>query len=270
MEKSQRLPQLKHLSVVTAAIIMGYSLLPFVNVPVREISFSIFGILVAFKLRFTTLISIITAGIAASGMDWMLRERGDLPMREILPHLMLPALTAAAIGFPLGIIAVSLNWWVILGLGSLLVLLSLVGEIISFDSQHPLYPFAIILLTALSFSLVLITSITIRAANLRLFLTVGILSAVYAFFGIRILQLRIGGVWPLKWTLVVGLVIGQITIGLYYWPFTPIRFGLLLLAPAYALIGLASSLEENLSFREIYLEPLIVMGILLVLAIFIG
>lgn len=270
MQKTHDFPKTDRLSIITASIIMGYSLLPYVNVPAREISFPIFGFLLSFNLQFSALVSVITAGIAAAGMDWMMRERGGLTFREILPHLILPALTSGAIGIPLGIIAVSLDWWVILGLGSLLVLSTLVGEYISIDSQHPFYPIALMLLTALSFGLFLITSIAIRSANLRLFLTAGILSTVYAFFGMRVLQLRLGGVWPLKWTLVIMLVIGQVAIGLYYWPLSPIRFGLLLLAPAYALIGIASSLEENTSFREVYLEPLIVMALLILLAVIIG
>ena len=125
-------------------------------------------------------------------------------------------------------------------------------------------------LTAISFGLFLSTTIAVRAANMRLFLTASILPLVYAFFGIRILQLRFGGSWPVKWTAVIALVVCQITIGLYYWPLSPIRFGLLLLGPAYALVGIAASLEENASFSEVYFEPLVVMGIILLLAVFIG
>jgi len=263
-------PKTDHLSLVLASIMMGYSMLPFINVPPQNISFSLLGILISFDLDFANLISLITAGIAAAGMDWMLREHSDMSLRETIPHLILPALTAGLIGIPLGVIAVSLDWWVILGFGSLLVLLTLVGEFISVDQQHPYFPIAIMLLSALSFGLILITAITIRAANLRLFLTASILPVVYGFFAIRVLQFRLGGVWPLKWTLVAVLVIAQVTIALYYWPLSPIRFGLLLLSPAYALIGIASAVEENVSFDEVYLEPLVVFGLLILLAIFIG
>lgn len=263
-------PKINRLSVITASIIMSYSLLPFVKVPARLVSFSFMGIIIAFNLNFSSLISLITAGIAASGMDWMLHERDDFDTRNTISHLILPALTAGAIGIPLGFIQISLNWWIILGLGSILVLLVLVGEYISVDPDHPFFPIAHIVLTALSFGLFLITAIAVRAVNMRLFLTASILPLVYAFFGIRILQLRFGVNWPLKWTVVITLVVGQLTIGLYYWPLSPVRFGLLLLGPAYALVGIASSLEENASFANVYLEPLIVMGLILLLALFIG
>lgn len=270
MQTRARFPKTDRLSIVFAGIIMGYSLLPFVNVPPRRIAFNLLGILIAFNVDFANIISLITAGLAASGMDWILRDRGEFSFKDSFPHLILPALTAGSIGIPLGVVATGVNWWVILGFGSLLVLLTLVGEYVSTDQQHPYFPIAIMILTALSFSLVLIIAITIRAANLRLFLTASILPLVYAFFGMRVLQLRLGGVWPLKWTIVAGLISAQVTIALYYWPLSPIRFGLLLLAPCYALIGIASALEEGTSVEDIYLEPLVVMGLLILLAIFIG
>ncbi len=269
MQTRATFPKTDRLSLVLASIMLGYSMLPFVDVPPRQISFSLLGILIAFDLDFAILVSFITAAIAAAGMDWILRERGDMSLRDSIPHLILPALTAGSIGIPLGVIAVSLDWWVILGFGSLLVLLTLVGEFISVDQQHPYFPIAIMLLTALSFGLFLITAITIRAANLRLFLTASILPIVYGFFAIRVLQLRLGGIWPLKWTLVAVLVIAQVTIALYYWPLSPIRFGLLLLGPAYALIGIASAVEEHASLDDIYLEPLFVFVLLILLAILI-
>lgn len=270
MQSRAIFPRTDRLSMVTASVIMGYSLLPFVKIPPRPVSFSVFGFLIGFNLNFATLISLITAAVAAAGMDWMLRDREDLQFRQVLPHLILPALTAGAIGIPLGVIAVSLDWWVILGLGSLLVLLVFVGEYVSVDDDHPYFPIAMMVLTALSFGLFLIAAIAVRAVNMRLFLTASILPLVYAFFGVRVLQLRMGGVWPLKWTLVIGLVIAQVTVGLYYWPLSPVRFGLLLLAPAYALVGIAASLENSSDFSDMDFEPLIVMGVLILLAIFVG
>jgi len=200
----------------------------------------------------------------------MLREhpgRGDY---STVPHLILPALTAGAIGIPLGFLAVSPAWWIILGLGSILVLLVLVGEYVSIDMQNQYFPIALMVLSAVSFGLFLIIVIAVRASNLRLYLTAAILPIVYAFFSLRVLQLRIREGWPLKWTAVITLTIAQFTIGLYYWPLSPVRFGLLLLGPAYALIGIASSLEESPALSDIYLEPLIMLGIFWLLAIFLG
>jgi len=270
MENKAQFPKIDRLSVVGAGIVMCYSLLPFVNVPPRSVSFQLFGIGISFNLNFATLVSLITAAIAATGMDWILRERDDIDIVSTIPHLILPGLTAGAIGIPLGFLRIGIDWWVILGLGTTLMFLVFIGEYISVDQNHQLFPIALMLLTAISFGLFLTTVIAVRAANMRLFLTAGIISVVYAFFGIRVLQLRLGGSWPVKWTTLIALAVMQIAIALYYWPFSPIRYGLLVLGPAYALIGIASSIEENQSFKDLHFEPLIVMGIILLVAIFFG
>ena len=236
----------------------------------RQLNFAIFGILISLNFNFYTLISIITAALAAAGTDWMLREHPSREDSSTLPHLILPALTAGAIGIPLGFLTVSPAWWVILGLGSILVLLVLVGEYISIDTHNQYFPIALMILSAVSFGLFLIIVIAVRAANLRLYLTAAILPTVYAFFSLRVLQLRFGVNWPVKWTAVVSLIIAEFTIGLYYWPLSPVRFGLLLLGPAYALIGIASSLEESPNLSDMYLEPLIMLGIIWLLAIILG
>lgn len=270
MENTRNFPDTDRISVITASILVSYALLPFVQISSRQLAFTVFGILISLNFNFYNLISLITAALAAAGTDWMLREHPGREDYPTVPHLILPALTAGAIGIPLGFLAVSLAWWIILGLGSILVLLVLVGEYVSIDKHNPYFPIALMVLSAVSFSLFLIIVIAVRAANLRLYLTAAILPIVYAFFSLRVLQLRFGGSWPVKWTAVITLAIAQFTIGLYYWPLSPIRFGLLLLGPAYALIGIASSLEESPVLSDIYLEPLIMLGIIWLLAIFLG
>ncbi len=256
--------------MITASILVSYALLPFVQVSPRQFAFTVFGVFISINVTFYSLISLITAALAAAGTDWMLREHPNKGERSTIPHLILPALTAGAIGIPLGFLTVSPEWWFILALGSILVLMVLVGEYISFDTSHQYFPIALMVLSAVSSGLFLIVVIAVRAANLRLFLTAAILPTVHAFFTIRVLQLRLGGSWPVKWTAVTALTIAQFTIGLYYWPLSPIRFGLLLMGPAYALIGIASSLEESPAFSDIHLEPFLMLGVIWLLAIFIG
>jgi len=270
VENTHNFPETDRISVITASILVSYALLPFVQISSRQLAFTVFGILISLNFNIFNLISLITAALAAAGTDWMLREHPNIGDNSTVPHLILPALTAGAIGIPLGFLTVSPTWWIILGLGSVLVLLVLVGEYISLDEQNKYFPLALMVLSAVSFGLFLIISIAVRAANLRLYLTAAILPIVYAFFSLRVLQLRFGGIWPVKWTAVIALTITQFTIGLYYWPLSPVRFGLLLLGPAYALIGIASSFEENPNLSDIYLEPLIMLGIIWLLAIFLG
>lgn len=203
-------------------------------------------------------------------MDWILFDHPHRKDQYLLPHLILPALTAGAIGFPLGLLKPGVAWWIILGLGSLLVVLVLLSEYISLEPTDIRYPLALMVLSGTSYSLLLILSIALRSAGIRLYLLLFLLPVIYAFFSLRILNFRLGGRWRFEWSAVITLVVTQILIALYYWPLSPVRFGLLLLGPAYAMIGIAASLEENPDPRNVYLEPLIVMAILWILAVFIG
>ncbi|MCD6576718.1 MAG: hypothetical protein J7K66_01735 [Anaerolineaceae bacterium] len=270
MENTENFPKADHVSVITASIMVSYALLPFLQISSRQLTFTMFGILISLNFNFYNLISLITAALAIAGTDWMLHEHPNLGDHSTIPHLILPALTAGAIGIPLGFLSVSPTWWIILGLGSLLVFSVLIGEYISVDRNNQYFPIALMVLSAVSFGLFLIITIAVRAANLRLFLTASILPIMYTFFSLRVLQLRTGGSWPIKWTAVISLAIFEFTIGLYYWPLSPVRFGLLLLGPAYALVGITSSLEESPALSDIYMEPLVMLGIIWLLAIFLG
>ena len=270
MDEHLHLPNTGRLSTISAMIIFGYTLLPFMRVPARSVAFSLFGFLIEFRLNFYYLVSVLTAAMAAFGMDWLLHDHPSLKGQATIPHMILPALTAAALGLPLGLLEVSTAWWVIMTLGSLLLILVLVAEYISIDTQDVRYPLALMVLSGISYSLFLIIAIVLRSADLRLYLMILILPIVLAFFCLRILQFRLGGGWRFQWTAAVALIFAQVLIALYYWPLSPVRFGLLLLGPVYALIGTAASLVEKQDIRKIYLEPFIIMGVLWLAGIFIG
>ncbi len=269
MDKHLHLPDPGHLSTISASIVISYALLPFLRAPARQFGFSVFGFLFSFQLNFFNLISLLTAAMAASGMDWLLRDHPQIKEKSTLPHLFLPALTAAAIGFPLGLIEISPSWWVIMGLGSMLVVLIFVAEYISMDENDIRYPLALMVLSAVSYSLFLIIAIAMRMADIRLFLMLLTIPPAYAFFCLRILKFRLGGRWRFEWAAVLSLILAQVLIALFYWPLSPIRFGLLLLGPAYGLVGIAASLVEHPQER-VYLEPVVLTGVFWLLGILLG
>ncbi len=222
------------------------------------------------RINFYNLMSVIAAGMAAAGTDWMLRDHPTFADRSTIPHLILPAITAAAIGVPLGLLEVSLAWWMIMGLGSLLTVLILVAEYISIDLQDTRYPLALMVLSAVSYGIFLILCVVMRAANTRLILMLLSLPPFFAFLCLRILHFRLGGRWRVEWAVVVTLIIAQCIIAFYYWPLTPVRYGLALLGPAYALIGIAASLEEQPDIRQVFYEPLFMLGIIWLLGVVIA
>lgn len=269
MENHLHLPQTNKLSVVSASILICYALLPFIQVTVREVPLTVAGIFIPLRVNFYNLMSLMAAALAAAGTDWMLRDHPLIASHSTIPHLILPAMTAGAIGVPLGLLEASLEWWIILAFGSLLLIFILIAEYISLDKQDAHYPLALMVLSAVSYGIFFLLSIALRAANSRLYLMLLVLPLFFAFLCLRILNFRLGGGWRFEWTAVITLIIAQFVMAFYYWPLSPIRYGLGLLGPAYALIGITASLEEKPEVHEIFFEPVFMLGIFWILGIFI-
>jgi len=266
------LPDTNRLSVLSATILLGYALTRFVTIPVWSFTFNLVGVKINLQVDFKTVVSIIVAVLAAAGIDWLLRDHPALmgtgrAWNKNLPHWILPALTAWVIGVPLNNLAGGLGWWIVFGMGSVLLVLVFVAEYSLADSADIRQPLAIVGLTALSFTLYLFLAIAIRLAGLRLYLVLPALVLATFLVCLRTLFLRLGGHWLFTWAAVIAVVIGQIAIGLHYLPLSPVRYGLALLGPAYALTSLAALMGRSHKWREILVEPSIMLVLVWGLAI---
>jgi len=214
----------------------------------------------------------MVAALAAVGSDWLLRDHPAhfgqaLGWRSTLQHWILPALTAWVIGFPLNNLSATPEWWIIFAMGGVLLVLVFIAEYSVADVADIRHPAATVVLTALSFSLFLILAIAIRSANFRLYLMLPTLALAAWLVSLRTLYLRLGGKWFFAWAFVMAVVAGQIAMALHYWPVSPIRFGLILLGPSYALTSLVGGYEEGGPARSWLVEPAVMLALLWGLAI---
>ncbi|HEY59824.1 MAG TPA: hypothetical protein G4N92_03930 [Anaerolineae bacterium] len=267
MEKNAHFPKADRISIISAVILIAYAGMPFIHIPAREIKLSLFNFLIAFQLNFPILISFIAAVLAAAGTNWLLQDHPALGSKTTLPYLITPTLTAWVLGIPLSIINVSLEWWVVFGLGGIFTLTVLIAEYIVVDPSDVRFPPAVMLLTALSFGLFLTLTIALRTAGLRLYMLLIILLPTYTFFCLRMLYLKEKAKWHFEWTLVCMVILSQCIIGLHYWPISPIRFGLILLGPAYSLVSIAKSLIRKIPLRNAAIEPVIMSGLFWTIAV---
>lgn len=258
MLKSHYLPDPNRLSVLAATILLAYGLTNFVTLPEKTVSIQLPGIFLVFQLNIRTLIVLIAAGLTASGTDWLLRDHPALK-GSTLEHLILPALTAWVIGIPLFQLPFGLAWWGVFAMGGALLILVLVAEYIVVDPADIRRAIASAGLTAVSYALYLILAIVLRSAGVRLFLIIPALTLTAALVSLRTLHLRLLGQWNILESVVVALVIGQITAALQYWPLSPVAYGLGVLGPAYALTSLIGGLEEGEPLRQAATEPIIVI-----------
>jgi len=276
MQTHRHLPDVNRLSVLAAMILLAYAVTRFIDAPTRQIALQLPGFYLEINLNFLTIVSVLAAALAAAGMDWLIRDHPAFTepnhprvenQRTTFQHWIVPALTAWVIGVPLGYLETGPSWWIVFAMGGALLMLVFVMEYIVVDASDFRHPLATAGLTALSFSLYLLLSITVRSAHLRLYLLLPALVPAAGLVVLRTLYLRLGGRWTYAWSLGIAVVIGQLIIGLHYLPLSPIRFGLLVVAPLYALTSIAEAVSDGRNLRQRIAEPAAMLLILGGLAI---
>lgn len=266
-EEHQHLPNTDRLSVLAASILLAYALLPFVTIPERDLVMRVLGVVFVFKVNFSTIIALIGAGLAAAGTEWLLRDHPHLGRQRTFQHWLIPALTAWVLDVPLSSLAVSLQWWAVLGFGGLLLVLVLISEYIAVDPADTRHAAATVGLTAVSYALFLILVIALAGADMRLYLLLpGLFIAIF-LVTLRSLYLRLGGRWCIAWSLAIAMTVAQAAAALHYWPLSPLRYGLVLLGLAYALASAAGSVEEGRPWQTLWIEPVLMLAALWGLAI---
>ncbi len=232
MEIHRHLPDADRLSIVTATILIAYAATPFVSIPSQAITLQLPGFFFELQLNFTTIISFMVAVLAAAGTDWLIQGHPHQEGKTRLPHWLLPALTAWSIGVPLSTLEISPQWWVVFALGGLLFVLVLVAEYIVVDPDDFRHPLAGVGLTAVAFALYLVLAISVRAAEMRLYMLLLALTPTVFLVATRSLYLRSGGRWHAPWAFGIAMVVAQAAIGLHYLPLRPLTFGLILVGLA--------------------------------------
>ncbi|HEX7619782.1 MAG TPA: hypothetical protein VF359_01130, partial [Anaerolineales bacterium] len=117
------------------------------------------------------------------------------------------------------------------------------------------------------FVIFLILATALKAVNARLVMVVPALFLAGGLAALRTLHLRLNQSWEVAWGVGIGLVAAQLGAALHYLPLSPVRFGLALLAPLYALTVLAVSLADGHPFRRAFLEPTLMLAFFWGLAI---
>lgn len=259
MLKPRNLPDADRLSMLAATILLAYALARFVDLPAREMAIQLPGIYLAIQVNVPTAVTLLVAGLTATGSDWLLRQHPAIQDKSTFEHWLLPALTAWVIGIPLFQLPLGPLWWIGFAIGGVLLMLVLVAEYISVDPDDVRQPAAAAGLTAVSFALYLILSIVLRQAGIRLFLLFLALTLAGGLVSLRSLQLRLQGRWAVTQAGLIALISGQIAAGLHYMPLSPVTFGLIMLGPTYALTSLIANLAEKEPLRQAITEPALVL-----------
>ena len=267
-ENRSYLPSADRVGVLIASVLLAFALTRLIQSPRFTLTISLPGFYFAFPVTLGSVMSILTAALSATGMNWLTRGHPALGSKPNIEHIMLPTLTTFVIGAPLTLLPDGTTWWVGFSFAAILLVIVFLAEYITIDPTAPTYGFARAGLTALGYALFLILATSLRFSGARMFVLVPAVFIVAALICLRILHLDGTDRWDFPWAIGIGIVSAQISAGLHYWPLTPIQFGLALTGPLYALTMLSNSIAEEVPIRRAALGPAVIIGLAWVSAIF--
>lgn len=266
MTRQRYLPEGDRVSVLVAVILLAYALARVISLPEYRLEAVLGSRELVFSIDFDVLVAFIIAGLTATGTDWLLRSHPAFRGAAV-EYWLLPALTAWALSIPLSSLPGGPVWWVAFALGGVLIAVVLLAEYIALDATDARYGVAVAGLTALSFALLLILTISLRFTGVRLFLQLPVVVVSAALVSLRTMHLRMGGRWETGWMTGVALMSAQLAVAWHYLPVTPIQYGLLMIGPVYALTALAINTYEGFSTRRAFVEFGLTIGVVWLLAV---
>lgn len=273
MRLRDSMPEINRFAIVSAAIMLAFALTQLISFPARSLAFSLLGIQLNFTLDFNTVITLLTAALAAVGMDWLILSHPDKDQYQTrwayVRHWIMPVLTSLVIGIALNAFTNENLWWLVFLLGSILLMAVFIAEYNVVPSEDIRHPLARIGLTALSFALFLLLVIALYSANLRLYLRLPLLGLGALMVISRSIYLRIGR-WELLWSIVNSLILSEIAVGFHYLPLPPIQIGLYLVGIAYALTSVVTAIKEDRKRWAFWGEPAVMILLMLLLVLIWG
>lgn len=261
MNGQEYLPDSDRIGILTSTVLLAFALNHLIRSPEFSLEVQLPGFFFSLPLNLSTALVLLTAGLTATGMDWLLRGHPSLHGRATFQWWILPTLTTFIIGVLLTVLPAGLAWWIGFGISGAFLFYVFLAEYIVVDPGAPYYAAAMAGLTAISYTLFFILTVALCYSDARLFLMIPALFLAAALASLRILHLRLSGRWEYPWAVGIGFVCVQIAAGLNYWPLSPIQFGLMLIGPLYGLTNLAVNLGEELPTRRAALEPLIALAV---------
>jgi hypothetical protein len=260
-DQSRTLPNASRVGVLTAAVLLTFALTRILPAPEFTMSLQLPGFYFGIPLTLGLAMTLLAAGLTATGMDWLLRPHPGLNGAATLEHWLLPTLTTLVIGSTLPLLAEMSAWWFGFAISSALLLLVFLAEYIVIEPAAPQYAAARAGLTALSYALFLILTVFLRLAGARLIILIPVLFVASALIALRILHLDGSDRWDFPWAAGIGLACVQLGASLHYWPLMPQQLGLVLTGVLYALTTLSSNVTDGIPLGRASLWPVIILAV---------
>jgi len=233
-------PDRNRLSVLSALVLLSYTLLRIVELPALRAEFSVLGLLLRFEVNTRNVMLTLAAALMGAGADWLIRAHPwREPGRTTREHWVMPGLAALGVGAILARLPMGPTWWAGLGLSAVLLIAILATEFIVSEADDPRHDGAAIALATLAYLFLVGALFAIRATGQRATFAVPLVFLATAAVAWRLLKLELPDRHLALQAALVGGVLAQISWGLHYWPMTPLRYALILGLGGYLATGIA-------------------------------
>lgn len=247
------------MSVLMALILLAYTTARFINIPIQSFNIDFAGVFLPLQINVSTIVSLLVAALAASGIDWLLQDENDPAYKKTYQHWLLPALTAWILSLPLANLPISQLWWIVFFGGGVLLTLIFYAEFVSANIQHRYYSIASITLSIFAYAMFLMLAISLKALEIRLLLSLPAIFIVALLVSIRIQTLRLTQSWLFVTLAAIAFITVQVAAAFHYWPLSAIAFGMALLGVLYAANSFITSLSLGSPPKEAASEPLVAL-----------
>jgi hypothetical protein len=271
MQPTRHLPHADRLSVLTAVIILAYTLTRVLDLPSRAVHTTLFGSALGLDLNGRVLMLVLVAALISAGSDTLLRSHPRLAGQtstSTVIHWILPGASALVLGAALNLLPDGLLWWLGLALSALVLITVLIAEYVVVDRDDPAWDVAALGLTALAYGLALVLFALLRSVSARAVISASIGGLVAGGLALRLFALKdVPKGRASIYAAVVGLVSAEAIWALSYWRVTPSSAGLLAMIPFYLVVGLAQQHLAGQLTRRIWIEYAVVGGLGLAIAL---
>ena len=238
--------------MVTGALLLALAVARLLEVPARPFQISVLGSPLGFNLSETTILVLIIAGMAATGVESLVRAHplarapvANGGVQRTVVFWIVPALLTMALAAWLSRISNVGLWTLGLLAAAVLIPLALLAEYAAVSPEQRRDTWLQWVYSVLIHLVGLILFSVLYDARLR-----GLVEAPLLFIAATLLASRL--FWALTdrtrrailYGAVAGLPVGQLALVLNYWPLSGLQGGLVLLLAFYVMVGL---LQHNLT-----------------------
>jgi len=270
---------IRHLSTISAVILLVNGISRFVEIPSRGIRVTVMNIQWVIELNGNLLFMLLLALLVVIGTESILRTHPALsgtsdgkPDTATAIHWILPGITAFGGSAAVNMYPPGPRWWFGLVLVTGLLIFSIVCEYLTIEKEGIRYDLASVGLNILGLTVLAILLNAIHASQTRLTFALPVIAVCVAAIALRLLDLlEPGNSMKRYYAAGIGLLISELALPLFYLPVSSVTFGLVLTLAAHTAVGVAQIRSKDPKNKSILLEYFLIDAIaVLVLVLFIG